>query len=140
MHRSELTVDLGALRRNVVRLREAASPAELWAVVKSDAYGHGAAEVAPAAVAAGATGICVATVAEGVALRPAIPDARILVLGALTPGEEAPARADTARGRGFDSRHSDRPTGAPQGRHGHGTVGDDAERAPCRSDAAGWSG
>ena len=39
--RSELTIDLGALRRNVARMREAAAPAELWAVVKADAYGLG---------------------------------------------------------------------------------------------------
>ena len=93
MHRSEITVDLGVLRRNVVRLREVAAPADLWAVVKADAYGHGARDVAPAALAAGATGICVATVAEGVDLRPLVPDARIVVLGHLTRADEGPARA-----------------------------------------------
>jgi alanine racemase len=93
VHRSEITIDLGALRRNIVRLRDVAAPAEVWAVVKADAYGHGAADVAPAALEAGATGICVATVAEGVALRPLVPEARIIVLGALTSGEVEPARA-----------------------------------------------
>lgn len=93
MHRSEITIDLGALRRNVGRLREIAAPAQVWAVVKADAYGHGARDVAPAAMEAGATGICVATVAEGIELRATLPDARILVLGALTPGDLAPARA-----------------------------------------------
>ena len=38
--------------------------AELWAVVKADAYGHGAADVARAALEAGATALCVATVDE----------------------------------------------------------------------------
>ena len=38
MHRSELTVDLGALRRNVQRLLRVLDGAELWAVVKADAY------------------------------------------------------------------------------------------------------
>ncbi len=111
MHRSEITIDLGALRRNVVRLRAVAAPAELWAVVKSDAYGHGAADVAPAALVAGAAGLCVATVAEGVALRKVVPDeARVLVLGGLAPGEE-----QTAREAGFEVVAStpDLPRGLP---------------------------
>ena len=49
MHRSELIVDLGALRRNVATLRRALGAAELWAVVKADGYGHGASDVARAA-------------------------------------------------------------------------------------------
>jgi len=92
MQRSEITVDLGALRRNVARLVRAASPAELWAVVKADAYGHGALDVAPAALDAGARALCVATAGEGAALRRALPEARILVLGPLGPGEDELAR------------------------------------------------
>ena len=92
MRRSELTIDLGALRRNVRRLREAAAPAELWAVVKADAYGHGAQDAARAALEAGAAALCVATVQEGAALRRAYPDARLVVLGPLAPGEERLAR------------------------------------------------
>lgn len=92
MQRSEITIDLGALRRNVARLVRAASPAELWAVVKADAYGHGALDVAPAALDAGARALCVATAGEGVALRRALPEARILVLGPLGPGEDELAR------------------------------------------------
>jgi alanine racemase len=90
--RSEITIDLGALRRNVRVLRKAAAPAEVWAVVKADAYGHGAADVAPAAVEAGAAALCVATVQEGVELRSALADARIVVLGPLAPGEDETAR------------------------------------------------
>jgi alanine racemase len=81
MHRSELTVDLGALRRNVRTLLRALEGAGLWAVVKADAYGHGAADAAGAALGAGAMGLCVATVPEALALRGDYPDARILVLG-----------------------------------------------------------
>jgi alanine racemase len=82
MHRSELTIDLGALRRNVRRLLEVAGEAEVWAVVKADGYGHGAADAGRAALEAGATALCVATVAEGASLRFAgVRDARILVLG-----------------------------------------------------------
>jgi alanine racemase len=91
--RSEITIDLGAVRHNARLLREAAFPAELWAVVKADAYGHGAADVAGAALAAGATALCVATVAEGAALRRAYPDARVIVMGPLGEGEEETARA-----------------------------------------------
>ena len=92
MRRSEVSVDLRALARNVGRLREAAAPAEVWAVVKADAYGHGAPECARAALAAGATSLCVATAQEGAALRPLVGAARILVMGPLAAGEEALAR------------------------------------------------
>ena len=79
--RSELTVDLGALRRNVRTLVRTLEGAELWAVVKADGYGHGAADAGRAALEAGATALCVATVAEGAAVRAALPEARLLVLG-----------------------------------------------------------
>ena len=81
MLRSEITVDLGAVRHNVRRLLELLDGAQLWAVVKADAYGHGAAEVARVALEEGARALCVATIGEGVALRSAFPDARILVMG-----------------------------------------------------------
>ena len=81
MHRSELTIDLGALRRNMRTLLRALDGAGVWAVVKADAYGHGAADVAGAALGAGAGGLCVATIPEGLALRADYPQARILVLG-----------------------------------------------------------
>jgi alanine racemase len=92
MRRSEITIDLAALRRNVRRLREAAGEAELWAVVKADAYGHGAEDVAAAALDAGAAALCVATVSEGEALRRLDPEVRILVMGPLEVGEEDAAR------------------------------------------------
>jgi alanine racemase len=81
MHRSEITVDLGALRRNVRTLRRALDGAHLWAVVKADGYGHGAVDVAGAALGAGATALCVATIPEGLALRNDYRMERILVLG-----------------------------------------------------------
>ena len=92
MQRSEITVDLGAFRRNAERLRAAAAPAELWAVVKADAYGHGAADVAPVALASGATALCVSTVREGEALRRGLPEARVVVMGPLGPGDHEVAR------------------------------------------------
>jgi alanine racemase len=92
MHRSEITIDLGALRRNTGTLLRALDGAELWAVVKADAYGHGAADVAGAALAAGARALCVATVPEGLALRGEYPAARILVMGPAGNREVAQAR------------------------------------------------
>jgi alanine racemase len=81
MHRSELLIDLGALRRNVRTLLHALDGSELWAVVKADGYGHGAADVAGAALGAGATALCVATVPEALALRRDFTTARIIVMG-----------------------------------------------------------
>jgi alanine racemase len=90
--RSELTVDLGAIRRNVRTLLRSLAGAELWAVVKADGYGHGALDVAGAALGAGATAVCVATVPEGLALRRELGTARILVLGPASSREIAEAR------------------------------------------------
>ncbi len=90
--RSEITIDLGALRRNVGALLRAAGGAEVWAVVKADAYGHGALDCAGAALAAGARALCVATVGEALALRRAFPTARLLVLGPASSGDVAEAR------------------------------------------------
>jgi alanine racemase len=92
MHRSEITIDLGAVRRNVRALRNALGPAELWAVVKADAYGHGAVDVAGAALGEGALALCVATVAEGLPLRREFPGVRILVMGSASGREIAQAR------------------------------------------------
>ncbi len=86
--RATAIVDLGAIERNCVRLRAAlAAGAELCAVVKADGYGHGAVESGRAALAGGATWLAVAGAAEAAALRVALPEARLLVLGALTPAE-----------------------------------------------------
>jgi alanine racemase len=73
-------VDLAAIARNVGVLIETVAPAAVWAVVKADGYGHGAAAVARRALEAGAEGLCVALVQEGVALRQAGIVAPVLVL------------------------------------------------------------
>jgi alanine racemase len=90
--RSEITLDLGVLRRNVRTLLRLLAGAELWAVVKANGYGHGARDCAAAALDAGATALCLATVPEALALRRSFPDARLLVLGPAFPGEVASAR------------------------------------------------
>ena len=92
MHRSEITIDLGALRRNTRRLREVLGKSELWAVVKADAYGHGAVDVAGAVLAEGARVLCVATTAEALELRREFPETRILVMGPTVGRELAIAR------------------------------------------------
>jgi alanine racemase len=92
MHRSELTVDLGAIRRNAATLLRALGGAELWAVVKADGYGHGALDAARAALDGGATALCVATVPEALALRRELAEVRILVLGPHANREVADAR------------------------------------------------
>jgi alanine racemase len=81
VHRSELTVDLGALRRNVRTLVRVVEGSELWVVVKAEGYGHGAVDAAGAALGSGASALCVATVPEGLALRLEFTEARILVMG-----------------------------------------------------------
>lgn len=90
--RSEVAIDLGALRRNVTTVARALDGAELWAVVKADAYGHGAVDCAAAALGAGATALCVATVGEALTIRRELSDVRILVLGPASNREVAQAR------------------------------------------------
>ncbi|MCX2932439.1 alanine racemase [Mycobacterium sp. CVI_P3] len=66
---AEALVDLGAIAHNVRVLREHAGSAQVMAVVKADAYGHGAVQAGRAAVAAGAAELGVATIDEALALR-----------------------------------------------------------------------
>jgi Alr-MurF fusion protein len=84
-----LEIDLGAIRMNVGLLRQRIGPERtLFAVVKANAYGHGAMLVAPAALAAGADRLAVAAVNEGIELRAAGIHAPILVMG-YVPGWQA---------------------------------------------------
>ena len=63
-------IDLAAIRHNVgVMKRRVAGGARFLAVVKADAYGHGAAPVAKAALEAGADMLAVAIPEEGIELR-----------------------------------------------------------------------
>jgi alanine racemase len=71
-------VDLDAIRHNVRRLVAIASPASVMAVVKADAYGHGAVQVARAALEAGARWLGVAHISEALVLRAAGIDAPML--------------------------------------------------------------
>ena len=90
--RSEIAIDLGAVRHNARRLVDALAGAELWAVVKANAYGHGAVDCARAALDGGATALCVATVPEGLELRPSFEATRLLVMGPAADDQVAAAR------------------------------------------------
>jgi len=83
--RTRVEIDLDAIRHNVGVLRTHVAPAAVLAVVKADAYGHGAVPVARAAVGAGAAALGVALVEEGVELRDARIDTPILVLSEPRP-------------------------------------------------------
>ncbi|MBW4531143.1 MAG: alanine racemase [Aphanothece saxicola GSE-SYN-MK-01-06B] len=87
--RAWVEVNTAAIQANVRALQRHIGPAtQLMAVVKADAYGHGALPVARAALEAGAACFGVATLAEGVQLRRAGISAPVLVLGNLTQPEE----------------------------------------------------
>ncbi|HUJ58303.1 MAG TPA: alanine racemase [Kofleriaceae bacterium] len=89
IRRTRVEVDLAAIVGNARAIRELAAT-ELYAVVKADAYGHGAIEVARALAAARAAGgFCTSLVEEGVALRDAGITAPILVMGPSQIGGEA---------------------------------------------------
>ncbi len=83
-------IDLGAVRANVRALRAHCAPSGVLAVVKADGYGHGAVPVALAALEAGAVGLGVALVEEGIELREAGIEAPVLVLSEPVP-EAAPS-------------------------------------------------
>lgn len=74
-------VNLANLRHNLRVLQRAAAGAEVWSVLKADGYGHGAKAVARTLERAGASGVCVALLEEGIELRNAGIQAPILVMG-----------------------------------------------------------
>ena len=78
-------VSSSAMEHNVRTMAGIVSPAQLWVVVKAEGYGHGALLAARSAKAAGAQGLCVALVQEGVALREAGITGPILVLSEQPP-------------------------------------------------------
>lgn len=87
-----LTVDLGAIAGNWRTIAGRVAPATAGAVVKADAYGLGAARVAPALARAGCRDFFVAHLVEAASLEDILPaDARIFILNGLAPGEEAAA-------------------------------------------------
>lgn len=91
-------VDLGALAHNVAHLRSRLrAGTSMIAVIKANAYGHGAVAVGRQALLAGADWLAVATVEEAAEVRSAGIDAPMLVLGPIAPGAESEAIAVDAR-------------------------------------------
>ena len=85
-----LTIDMAAIAANYRRLRAMHPASRVGAVVKADAYGLGAAQIAPMLAAEGARQFFVAHLSEALALKPFLPaDVTIFVLNGLAPGGEA---------------------------------------------------
>ncbi len=88
-----IELDRSALQKNVRTFRGLIGRnVKLWGVVKSNAYGHGIFDFAPALVRAGVQGLCVDSVIEGKKLRGKGVKVPILVLGPTLPGALAEAR------------------------------------------------
>ncbi|MEW5869983.1 MAG: alanine racemase [Chloroflexota bacterium] len=83
-------VDLAAIENNV-RLTKAHTNVQVMAIVKANAYGHGALPVARAALRAGATWLSVARIEEALELRQAGLECPILLLGYIPPAQVQPA-------------------------------------------------
>lgn len=82
------TIDLAALAHNLAIVRRhLPSPCEILAVVKANAYGHGAAAISKRLIQLGVPRLGVATIQEGIVLREAGLRAPILVMGALLPNQ-----------------------------------------------------
>jgi len=129
----EAVIDVSAIEHNTRVLREATGTREFIAVVKADAYGHGAVPAARAALAGGATRLGVADIAEGLELRAAGIDAPIVAwlhhpladfrpalaagieLG-ISGADQLRAAADAGRGAGGAAVHLKLETGL--GRNG----------------------
>ena len=87
MERAVARIERGAVRDNCARLKAELGEAELCAVVKADAYGHGAEACAEAALAGGATRLAVATAAEAARIGRALAHVPLLTMGALAAEE-----------------------------------------------------
>jgi len=80
--RSCVEIDLNALKHNFEEIRKATTPGTgILAVVKADAYGHGALEIAKTLIDSGAAGLCLATIDEAVELRKHGLDVPMMTLG-----------------------------------------------------------
>ena len=84
-------VDVDRIVSNLAAIRKRVARAQVMPVVKANAYGHGAPTVALALERAGADGLCVALLEEGVELRRCSVACPILLIGPLAPGQIGPA-------------------------------------------------
>jgi len=84
---TQAVVNLQAISHNIAQIRKRIGKRrELMAVVKADAYGHGAVPVSRMALRSGATSLGVSSPEEGRELREAGMDIPILILGLIQPG------------------------------------------------------
>ena len=90
--RSCVEIDLDALKHNFEQIKKATTPGtDIMAVVKADAYGHGALETAKTLIDSGAAGLCLATIDEAVELRKHGIDVPMMTLGYTDPSRFADA-------------------------------------------------
>ncbi|WP_223636851.1 alanine racemase [Planococcus sp. 4-30] len=82
---TKAVIDLGAIKKNLTAFQERSKDAEVIAVIKADAYGHGVLEVAKTAIENGVLLLAVATPDEALFLREEGIDTELLVLGATPP-------------------------------------------------------
>lgn len=101
---TRVLIDLQAIAHNTKQLRRLVPNAAMMAVVKADAYGHGAVPVARTVLAAGAQWLAVARVEEGLQLREAGITAPILILGYVAPAQAAVVVAHNLRPAIWDLR------------------------------------
>lgn len=87
MHRVWAEIDTSAVRHNLAAVRARAGSARVMAVLKANAYGHGAVEMARLLVAQGVDSIGVGDSGEALELRDAGIKAPILIVGGIIPGE-----------------------------------------------------
>ena len=86
--RTRCYIDLKAIQYNYQQIRKLAGPKrQIAAVIKADAYGHGAIEVGQLLSRNANTVLAVATPDEGIRLRKSIPKTPILILSCLRPQE-----------------------------------------------------
>jgi alanine racemase len=92
--RAYITINHQALAHNVRQITALLAPkTELMAVIKADAYGHGATQIADTVLHNGCSSLAIATLGEGIELREAGITAPILILGAINTPEEVKAIA-----------------------------------------------
>lgn len=78
-----IEVDIDAIKHNIEVAKGLNPDQEVFAVIKANAYGHGDIEIAQAAIQAGAIGLAVSSLDEGIRLREAGIVAPVLILGAI---------------------------------------------------------
>jgi len=92
-----LSIDLGALKRNWLKLSEFSGRAQTAAVVKADGYGLGTEQVVSALTEAGCTIFFTAMVEEGIRVRHTAPDATVYILNGIVGASISHMRAERLR-------------------------------------------